>query len=185
MQLVPAPATEKHPWVKLFPSTTSPVERREHLHCARCDERLVLVMPVGIKTLVGVIRGFEEAHVECGMFPERQAPPPPHFKTPQDWLDHGEVGTSSKTIWCVMEGKRCHSPGVPRDPDDFRRCHLLLEAFPGWRQRLPEVAKSFPEWTSLVAEWEALTVLFLAERTAGRAPKLYARLHELAEAVTP
>lgn len=114
----------------------------------------------------------------------RRADLGPVGETPEGrWLAGGDTGISSKTIWSVMTGRRIGDrhwrPDVPRDPDDFGRCHRLLETFPGWRWRMPEVASVHPEWSRLVAAWDELTVLYLEEFPSGRAPRLYARMRAL------
>ncbi len=101
------------------------------------------------------------------------------------WRAGGDTGTSSLTIWSVMTGRTVTDDrgrvrvGVPWDPSDFGRCHRLLEQFPAWRARMPEVAAAYPEWAALVAEWDALTALFLEELPSGKAPKLYVRMQLL------
>ena len=55
--------------------------------------------------------------------------------------------------------------GVPRDRGDFGRCHRLLQAFPHYRERLPEVAAKYPMWVGLVREWDNLTGMFEAGKT--------------------
>lgn len=81
------------------------------------------------------------------------------------WLRGTDTGTSSLTIFSVLA--RCkhmvtsrHVPDIPYDIDDFGRCHRLLERFPEWRARLPEVAKAHPRWKRLVAAWPTLTALY-------------------------
>lgn len=107
-------------------------------------------------------------------------------RTPEArWLASGDTGTSSLTIWAVMTGWSMpdgRDPSIPHDPDDFGRCHRLLEAFPQWRGRLPEVAAKHPEWTGLVAAWDELTALYIEELPTGRAPRCYARMREVIEA---
>ncbi len=98
------------------------------------------------------------------------------------WLTGGDTGTSSKTIWSVMTGRTIggrHRPSVPWDPDDFGRCHRLLELFPAWRSRMHEVAARYPEWAGLVTEWGDLTVLYCEEFPTGQAPRLYAQMQRL------
>lgn len=100
------------------------------------------------------------------------------------WLQDGEVGSSSMTIWHVMTGeqmRRGWGPHPPLDPDDLRRCLLLLERFPAWRTRLPEVAAAYPEWSRLVDEWDSLAADFRAElaRTPGIAVETYKRMRPL------
>jgi hypothetical protein len=101
------------------------------------------------------------------------------------WLAGGDAGVSSKTIWAVMTGypipnePRLRAADPPQDPSDFGRCHRLLELFPAWRSRMPEVALAHPDWAGLVAEWDALTELYVTELPTGEAPLLYARMKEL------
>ena len=112
------------------------------------------------------------------------------------WLMLGETGISSKTIVYALTGINIESYikrgenilhfdrarfDAPWDPSDFRRCHLLLELFPEWRSRLPEVAAKLPKWKPLVDAWDELEALYAEEitRKDGTAPKLYARMKEL------
>lgn len=92
---------------------------------------------------------------------------------PIDWLLGDDTGKSSKTLFAVMLGKEYSDPSVPLDAGDFGRCHRLLEAFPEWRQRLPEVAAKHLAWGPLVREWDALTALYKSKS------RLYERLQPL------
>jgi len=169
------------PHVLLVPQGLSHVERRSHLWCNRCSERMLTPVGVRITTFVEVMRGFERAHGECKDLPVASVLDRPAVITPQDWLHHGEVGLSSKTIWRVMTGHpvAARDQTTPSDPDDFRRCHLLLEAFPAWRARLPEVAARYPAWAPLVREWDRLTALYLEEIPTGYGPRLSKAMQEL------
>ncbi len=91
---------------------------------------------------------------------------------PEQWIVNGEVGTSSKTIWAVMQDAVIKdSPragwdyGVPHDPDDFSRCWKLLILFPQWRRRLSEVAQVFPSWIGFIREWDKLEKMYLKNLT--------------------
>ena len=64
---------------------------------------------------------------------------------------------------------------APHDPDDFGRCHRLLQAFPEWRSRLDEM-RAHPGWGPLVDAWSELEALYAEEIQSGKAPKLYARM---------
>lgn len=75
------------------------------------------------------------------------------------WLASGERGTSSETMFTVMTGidalkgwRKDH----PYDPDDFRRCRLLLEQVPELAPMLPKMAGVSPQWTELVRIWDEL-----------------------------
>lgn len=85
--------------------------------------------------------------------------------TPIDWLMSGDTGTSSKTICSVMTGSDApeFGPDVPHDADDFGRCYRLLELFPEWRGRLPEVAAKYPKWGPMVVAWDELSALYEAK----------------------
>lgn len=113
-------------------------------------------------------------------------PSNPSAKEVMDWVLNGDAGTSSKTIAQVMLGVEVDGsdvsltgPDVPHDPSDFKRCHLLLERFPQWRERLPEMAKAYKAWTPFVERWDEMTVLYEQEREQGRAPLLYKLMKEL------
>lgn len=98
------------------------------------------------------------------------------------WLHGFDTGTSSKTIFEVLSGRPVlgsWNASIPYDPDDFGRCFRLLEIFPEWKNRLPEVAKKYPAWTPLVEHWAELEALYIEELPKGRAPKLYERMKAL------
>lgn len=69
--------------------------------------------------------------------------------------------------------------GLPADPDDFRRCHILLCLFPEWRRNLSKVSAVFPDWQPMVERWAEMERLFVEEWHTGSAPKLYALMSEL------
>ena len=107
----------------------------------------------------------------------------------QEWLFGSDTGLSSLTIVAVLaEGKTADLARArlgrwdleaPSDPDDFGRCHRLLEIVPEWRGRLGEVAVACPRWRNLVLHWDELTELYLAEAPSGNAPKLFQRMRKL------
>ena len=82
------------------------------------------------------------------------------------WWRGCEVGRSSAAIFGALapagfgrEAKENSRGDIPRDADDFQRCIGLLERFPDWRQRLPEVAVTYPgsKWEKLVPLWDEVT----------------------------
>lgn len=102
-----------------------------------------------------------------------------------DWADGPDSGISSKTIVQTITGARVlgtWQPGAPRDPDDFGRCSRLLALFPELRTRLHVVADQLGgEWRALVEHWDELEALYQQELPAGKAPRLYKLMHELAK----
>jgi hypothetical protein len=106
--------------------------------------------------------------------------------TPIEWLLSGDTGVSSKTILAVMTGSElggAFGPDVPHDPSDFGRCYRLLQNFPEWRARLPEVATAYPIWGPMVDAWDELATIYEEEKQnkSGKAPKLYERMRKLVE----
>lgn len=105
------------------------------------------------------------------------------------WLRSGERGVSSNCIVEVLEGFGLGTitgrwlTRHPSDPADLRRCILLVEAVPGYRERLGEMAAVSREWGALVTHWDELVTLLRQEVGAdlgyGRAPLTYARMLEL------
>lgn len=101
------------------------------------------------------------------------------------WIDNGDTGVSSETIWYALHHEVTHPKhgGVPHDPTDFGRCYRLLQVMPAWKARLQEVVAFCPAWAPFVAVWDELTALYEEELPIGQAPRLYARLHALEEEI--
>lgn len=98
------------------------------------------------------------------------------------WLASDDTGMSSKAMAHHLMGAHAERTANhhPLDPSDFGRCHRFLEAVPAARAMLPEMAKVSETWARLIAEWPALTALYLAEAPTGKCPALYAKMKELA-----
>lgn len=87
-----------------------------------------------------------------------------------EWMRSGERGTSSEAIVSRLTGcpmGRKDFP-YPRDPDDLRRCVLLLEACPTLAERFGEMASASPTWSRMVASWSTLVATFDAEKPGWR-----------------
>lgn len=93
----------------------------------------------------------------------------PQLDFPQsvaDWLARGERGTSSETIVAFLWGLPITGRwgmSHPYDPDDLRRCLLLLQASPETAARFNEMDAVSPEWKRLVANWSRLEAVFREE----------------------
>lgn len=81
----------------------------------------------------------------------------------QRWLANGERGMSSEALFTCLSGVSAvddddehHRTAHPYDPDDFRRCRLMLEACPELETRLSDAAGMSPQWAALVAVWGTL-----------------------------
>jgi len=136
-------------------------------------------MPFPLYLYAACSKAFVAEHKKClaGAWKE------PIATTPQEWLSGRDTGTSSCTIYSVMQNTGMGHYDVPHDPDDFGRCYRLLQLFPEWRKRLPEMLPRFPEWKGMIDRWDELTALYeeeLNRTTATRyAPKLYALMQKL------
>lgn len=113
------------------------------------------------------------------------------------WVDGTDIGTSALAIMAALGSSvharaRAHSrlplgvdwPPVdahPHDPDDLARCIRLLDRFPGYRERLGEVAATFPGWSGLVARWGELEETFRRECPTGygEAQETYRKMKEI------
>lgn len=67
----------------------------------------------------------------------------------------GRTGASAKCIARHLMGLSIDG-SYPHDGGDFGRCEALLEAVPGLRDRLPEMAEVNQYWAALVPRWEEI-----------------------------
>jgi hypothetical protein len=88
-----------------------------------------------------------------------------------NWLAGGERGLSSEGIVSHLTGQRIGStrwPSAawsyhPLDPDDFRRCQLLVEQVPLARLMFPAMRTASPVWERLVDAWDEIHEAIEAE----------------------
>jgi hypothetical protein len=102
------------------------------------------------------------------------------------WLISGERGLSSMAmvVHITGHGGDCRHP---HDPDDLRRCRLLVESVPLIRHNLQRMADCSPTWARIIAVWVELCALMDAEapnwrQGTGSAPQTYALLQRCREA---
>ena len=109
------------------------------------------------------------------------------------WLASGERGISSDAIVNQLTGcpvgRRWGGGDHPHDPSDFRRCEMLLRAYPLARLLFPSAMPSrSPEWARLIGRWDELVALIEEEVPAAftrtpphdsNAPKAYALMKGL------
>jgi hypothetical protein len=85
------------------------------------------------------------------------------------WLASGETGLSSEAMfWRFVQiygvrDLRVHPKDHPYDPDDLKRCRLLLEQVPEFAAFLPAMADMSSTWKRLVDHWDELCSLMDAE----------------------
>ena len=112
----------------------------------------------------------------------RTATPLPlsHFT---EWLESGERGISSEAIVSRLTGTqvgRACPRNHPYDPDDFRRCQLLLKAHPLAEVEFHAMRSVSPQWARLVDSWDQIHTTiesevphYLEDPSGGRAPLAY------------
>jgi hypothetical protein len=90
------------------------------------------------------------------------------------WWMGVDVGTSSAALFAVLAPKNWQwcadymgRQSAPLDASDFGRCLRLVNAFPGWRERLLEVAEKYAatRWPRIIARWDALAAASPEEQT--------------------
>lgn len=81
----------------------------------------------------------------------------------QNWLENGDVGTSSRTIFNhFMQGSSPGHTSVPSDLADLRRCIFLLGHIPEWESRMKEM-EAVEGWRLLANNWTLLVELYRRE----------------------
>lgn len=80
-----------------------------------------------------------------------------------EWMANGETGLSSEAIAFNLAFGQTRRRDYPLDPSDFCRCIRLLNAAPGLRKKLPEMAKVSKHWRRLVARWTEIEATLVAE----------------------
>ena len=111
------------------------------------------------------------------------------------WLVWGEQGTSSLAAFQALSGYRIpgrrEDASAPSDLGDLRRCLLMVEAIPGYRGRVPELAALSSQWKALAEGWDALEASLEAEaprwRDKGRwdAPETQRLFHAVLAGMGP
>ena len=109
-----------------------------------------------------------------------------------EWHLNGEHGVSSLAIFNYLHfgnvGGKWFS-NWPHDPDDLRRCEILLRAVPLLRRRFSEMRDVHPVWSALVDHWEGIVECMEQEVPGifesaphGSAPKSYALMRSVIDA---
>lgn len=104
------------------------------------------------------------------------------------WLITGERGCSSNAIVQHLTGYPTRERSAPLDPDDLRRCRLLLDACPSLVRPFVERMGALSLWWSRLVEWwDDLCELmdYEIERCPDpqrwRCPETYAAMHAIEE----
>ena len=72
------------------------------------------------------------------------------------WALSGSTGASAEAIASNLAGLEHQSGDYPHDAGDFGRCESMMNAVPGFRLRLAEMASVNKYWAALVPEWDRI-----------------------------
>lgn len=103
-----------------------------------------------------------------------------------EWFVNGEVGESSKAMAACIAGIDGGGSSHPRDPADFNRCLMFLEAVPEARLHMDKLRRLSLTWDRLVERWDEVESVFLREvgldwKLSRRAIKTYKLMEEIYE----
>jgi hypothetical protein len=138
--------------------------RNGDLFCFNCGRSQKLPLPMPMDLASEWMMAFAKVHKHCV---KKWTEPVPEIneKTEQEnadwWLENGEHGTSSETMFRYLDGRKIGKyQGHPSDPDDFKRCYKLLQAVPQWKSQLHKMKAVSPVWEKLVDNWDKLTEMY-------------------------
>jgi hypothetical protein len=100
------------------------------------------------------------------------------------WMTGDDTGLSSQAIAAHMTTGECDG-SYPHDPADLGRCPRLLELFPAWKPRMPEMAAYGEVWAAYVPRWEEMASCMADEvgidwKKGKRAERTYNLMREIA-----
>lgn len=157
--------------------------RNSNLFCHNCGGEQIITYPINPEMFSAMAKAFEKIHKNCKktwVQPEVDQSLREEQKA-NEWLATGERGTSSETIFEVITGKKITKYGKshPYDPDDFRRCYLLLKAVPEWKNKLHLLKSESKTWANLVDNWDKLTEMLEEQLKTKKANGMYEFMENL------
>lgn len=144
-------------------------EGEEWLTDLNLGNKLGATMVLGTKECLDRLAGSEEiqARITGRALGIRQQIESEGGVVPQaafDWLVIGERGKSSDALFAFFtQATSMASRSHPHDTYDLRRCRLLLDCVPEFRDRLSSVASLSPAWAGIVNVWPSLCEVMDAE----------------------
>lgn len=149
--------------------------RNEKLFCLNCGGDHPLNLPIPIDRMTKKIKAFNTLHADCPQ--TYQEPKPDSFMSEKHraiwWMENGETGASSKAMWRCFMGERSFDVSHPHDPDDFSRCHKLLQTVPEWKSKIHKLQSLSPQWALLVFNWDELTRYYMEIQQTKKANGMY------------
>jgi len=140
------------------------VIRNEKLLCTKCGREQVVPFPIDIDMFSAMITQFQKSHKDCK---QTYTPPIVNMELTREererwWLQHGERGQSSKSIFAKLSvtGLKEATCNYPYDPDDFSRCYALLKIVPEFRAELHKMKEEGGVWSDYVDNWDNMTEMY-------------------------
>lgn len=138
--------------------------RNGDLFCFNCGQAYKMNLPQPVDMATAIMKQFSKSHKDCPptwIEPVNEGNTKTELENCSWWLINGEHGISSKTMFKYLDDNNlpvqiqseCH----PLDPDDFRRCYLLLKAVPQFKDKLYRLKTISKTWSNLVDNWDRLT----------------------------
>ena len=153
--------------------------RNEKLFCFHCGTSQELPLPIPADLAAEWLKGFDKIHRNCPKTwtePVNEANENTERENCYWWLQYGEHGISSKTMFHYLADGfniQLQCANTPSDPDDFRRCYLLLKAIPQFRSKLDRLKSVNETWSKLVDSWDKLTEMLEEQMTTKKANGMY------------
>ncbi len=156
--------------------------RNGKLFCPNCGNEKAMPMPMAISDATKLMESFDKQHKNCK--PEWKQPVPDKNLSESErvkfWFNYGERGTSSETMFDKMYCQKFGSNGHPSDPDDFRRCYLLIRDFvPEWKGRLHKMREVSVEWDRIIEHWSELSEMMENFLSGGKGDSMYSFMKKL------
>lgn len=152
--------------------------RNGDLFCFNCGKSYKMNLPQPISMAAAMMKQFDKDHKSCAKTWVEPVPEP-DGKTEEEnalwWIQNGEHGMSSKTIFNLLGALRISNESMcaPADPDDFRRCYLLIKAVPQFKPKL-HLLKSLGEpWPAIVDNWDKLSAMLEEQMQTGKNNGMY------------
>lgn len=160
--------------------------RNGNLFCTHCGGEKKIVLPIAITEYTQAIDDFNKLHKKCKKVwtePTIQVATTTLKERMAFWLEHGERGVSSETIFEVITGQKLRDGKFshPHDPGDLYRCYKLLLVCPEFNRSLGELSKVSPQWKILVENWKVLIQMLEENVNSGIDNGLYDFMQHLIE----
>jgi hypothetical protein len=147
--------------------------RNENLFCFNCGASFDIQLPQPVSFAADLMKLFDKHHKNCQKTWQQPEVDQSMTETQKAywWFDkkNGEHGMSSMAIYTVLINNGVYAKHLiedtrkgfphPHDPDDFRRCYLLLKTVPEWKDKLHLMKQVSPVWSNIIDNWDKLCTM--------------------------